>query len=841
AYAEDSEKTIDLYVIAGQSNAAGHTSNPSNTTFNSNVDYYAIAGTGATQQSTDFSKVAYGKGSRDANSFGPEIGIANAIATSGRTNAAVIYKYAIGGTYLYPVSGKDTWANALYDNWKTNLSIVVNHYTGLGYTVNLMGTFWMQGEADSEQEAYYNAYADNLTALINNMRSDYAALSVRNASAPFVIGKIAANYGNKETTTGVAAIRTAQDNVAKSLADKNVFAIETAKVAGTGGDNYHFGTEEMQDVGLRAGNTMIENNDFVMAYGASIRKTDPTGIRFSATISASKYAEITENGAYKDGYKAGMIIVPAQYFTDYKAQSDVTDYYAYFNTVKGKMIDLPFAADQIVSLDNGDYRINGAIVNIKEANFALDYQAVAYIAKTDENGTTTYEYSNVSESRNVKYVAQKAIESGELTSDEKQAIISAYKLVLGTLNKTELEFTKAGEETLTFSGYEGTQTLTWESSDENVVTVDQNGKVSAKAEGTASIILKDESGVSVAECNVTCRDPYKNTSTGVHEYDFATGNVTITGKGDNENNNGANYLIDNMAANFAVDFTISGVSFDNSNDNFVFRLVSTHGRGTSMNLYWWNTRGSIKVPSDLDDNGYWKEHRHDPGTSLSQMGNYINTNVGDVRNGTYKVHFERYIDTEAAKITYVWVITNASGVSTMKVYTDTLSEAYHNTAEQTKGVGFSVWSQGGSLTDSYTISDFAYTANYAVSSKLALSNLALEFLQAGEIALSHAETAETLVWSSTDENVATIENGKVIAKAIGTASIVAKNESGIVVAACNVWCRDPYSNVNQGTHTYDFATGEVFITGSNGGVNNDVAYFNLNNKGTGDKLDDNFA
>ena len=407
------------------------------------------------------------------------------------------------------------------------------------------------------------------------------------------------------------------------------------------------------------------------------------------------------------------------------------------------------------------------------------------------------------------------------------------------LNETEKSFIKKGTVQLTAEvgrDDEGSTDLVWESSNNAVATVSAEGLVTAVGVGEAVITAKFEDGKVSATCAIYGVDPYKNTSTGVHEYDFATGNVKITGKGDNENNNGANYLIDNMAANFAVDFTISGASFDNDNDNFVFRLVSTHGRGTSMNLYWWNTRGSIKVPSDS-----WTEHRHDPGTSLSQMGNYINTNVGDVRKDTYKVHFERYIDTENATVTYAWIITNANGISTMKVYTDKLSTDNCNTAEQTKGVGFSVWSRGGALTDSYTISDFVYTPDYAVASKLALSAVALEFTKAGEIALSHAETTETLVWSSLNENIATIENGKVTAKAIGYTTIVAKNANGTVVAACNVWCRDPYSNVNQGSHTYDFTTGEVFITGSHDNENNSVAYFNLNNMGNKDKLADNFA
>ena len=210
---------------------------------------------------------------------------------------------------------------------------------------------------------------------------------------------------------------------------------------------------------------------FIMKEGASIRKVDPTGIRFTAMVSKAQYAEIIENGEYKDGYKVGMIVVPESYFTDYEAQKETgtSDYYDYFKNVKGKMRDLPFNVDQFV-LDEKDpenyYNVNGAIAPIAEENFGLTYQAVAYIART-VNGETTYTYSDVSLARTVKYVAVAAINDGKLTYDEVQTLADNYGV-----NYAKIDVTTEGT----------TKTVTVATQNENI-TVEEVSAVMKKQYG----------------------------------------------------------------------------------------------------------------------------------------------------------------------------------------------------------------------------------------------------------------------------------------------------------------------------------------------------------------------
>lgn len=77
-----------------------------------------------------------------------------------------------------------------------------------------------------------------------------------------------------------------------------------------------------------------------------------------------------------------------------------------------------------------------------------------------------------------------------------------------TLNKTKLSLEKGKSETLTatVTPENSTDTITWESSDKTKATVDNNGKVTAIAEGTATITAKTTSG-KAAKCTVTVTKP----------------------------------------------------------------------------------------------------------------------------------------------------------------------------------------------------------------------------------------------------------------------------------------------------------------------------------------------
>ena len=98
------------------------------------------------------------------------------------------------------------------------------------------------------------------------------------------------------------------------------------------------------------------------------------------------------------------------------------------------------------------------------------------------------------------------IEGGKAYAEGEEPVVEVETI---SLNKTTMELTVGGEETLTatVSPDNATdKTITWTSSDGNVATVDQNGKVTAVAAGTATIYATaNDGGNAQGACAVTVK------------------------------------------------------------------------------------------------------------------------------------------------------------------------------------------------------------------------------------------------------------------------------------------------------------------------------------------------
>ncbi len=146
--------------------------------------------------------------------------------------------------------------------------------------------------------------------------------------------------------------------------------------------------------------TNEQDYEISFEQGASIRYiTDnnaDSGIRFTANVAPELATVATE---------VGMLIVPETYISAYKA-SGYTDYFTYFETVKGKAkssISVTFDGEQIAS-----GILKGCIVGIKDVNWNRAYQAVTYYIAGGE-----YYYSAPSDARTIAFVADKAVTDTE--------------------------------------------------------------------------------------------------------------------------------------------------------------------------------------------------------------------------------------------------------------------------------------------------------------------------------------------------------------------------------------------------------------------------------------------
>ena len=254
--AAEADNKINVWLIAGQSNAVGYgeTANYPNEYSDAdildagieNVLYY---GKGYGNDITSFLPVSFGQG-KDGASSGAEIGIATALSKSGEKH--VIIKYANGDTQLSAMGAAAdnnfaTWtppsyvaANPgiafdgdkigdLYAGFISTVKEAVTQLVAQGYTPEVQGFWWMQGERDGNYGSMTSElYATLLKTLISDVRRDVGIITGEDLSdMPAVYGRVYRNPAYPPNSeAGLAAVLAAQDAVAADTSIKNVAMLD---------------------------------------------------------------------------------------------------------------------------------------------------------------------------------------------------------------------------------------------------------------------------------------------------------------------------------------------------------------------------------------------------------------------------------------------------------------------------------------------------------------------------------------------------------------------------------------------------------------------------------------
>ena len=314
-----------------------------------------------------------------------------------------------------------------------------------------------------------------------------------------------------------------------------------------------------------------------------------------------------------------------------------------------------------------------------------------------------------------------------------------------TLSQTSITITKGDTYDLiaTISPEEAKgRTLTWESSNANVATV-KNGKITAAGEGSATITAK--SGKVQAKCEVTV-NPVEVTA-----ITLSQSSVTLT--------QGKTYrLIATISPEDAADKT---VTWESSNTNVATvenGKITAVGVGSAIITA---KRGNVQAKCEVTVNPIKVAS-----IKLSQTS--ITINKGDVYNLTATVSPE-----DAADKTVTWESSNTN-VATVE-----------NGKITAVGVGSAtITAKSGKVQAKCIV-----TVNPVEVTAITLSQTLVRLTQGktynliATIAPSNA-TDKTVTWESSNTNVATVENGKIIAVGVGSATITAK--SGNVQAVCTV-------------------------------------------------------
>ena len=304
----EKEKSIDLYIIAGQSNATGHTKfdeellatlwsdykvGSSNVLYRGRSEYTLNVNTENVSTGVNevymWTNAKAGQGKTTAQ-MGAEVGMAAKLSSTYYTGDKVcgIIKYAHGGTSIFNSKSGENAANG---NWVSPLyaDLIGVEYEGLtgnlyrnlldevrtsitqlerkGYNdINIKGIFWMQGEADVGNP---DSYEIAIQLFIESIRKDLGEMVGEDLSdLPFMIGEISRTFGSadanaiKRNETFIAM----QRRVAEDMA--NVYVIASGQYEVTwlengesknGQDPYHWTTEPMFRIGELVAECILDN------------------------------------------------------------------------------------------------------------------------------------------------------------------------------------------------------------------------------------------------------------------------------------------------------------------------------------------------------------------------------------------------------------------------------------------------------------------------------------------------------------------------------------------------------------------------------------------------------
>ena len=185
---------VSVILLAGQSNAVGcslnqylqkNVSRQKYKEYQNGYDKIYINHYTGYNESKGFIKTSTNQGETD-DYFGPEVGLAEKLHEMYPDEFFIVIKYAWSGTNLYeqwlsPSSTGNT--GPLYQGFVQFVKQNINDLNNKGYSTEIVGMCWMQGESDSATVESATNYENNLKNLINDVRIEFAENAATNGIA----------------------------------------------------------------------------------------------------------------------------------------------------------------------------------------------------------------------------------------------------------------------------------------------------------------------------------------------------------------------------------------------------------------------------------------------------------------------------------------------------------------------------------------------------------------------------------------------------------------------------------------------------------------------------------
>lgn len=246
-YGEGNSPKCKVYILAGQSNMVGigmnHELSSEYLGVQEKVKIYA-EGTVNSSLKGVWSPLRPGFGG-DSGCFGPELTFGRDMSAAYPDSEILLIKCGWSATSLQsdwrpPSAGGTT--GVLYTNL---VETVDKALAALDKNIDyeLSGMCWMQGESDACSTYGGNAYEENLTAFIKDVRKEFDAPEL-----PFVIAMI----DDSSVWAENALVRQAEINVSKNVPYVGIFDTKDLDTDGT-----HYKTQGLLDMGADFAKTML--------------------------------------------------------------------------------------------------------------------------------------------------------------------------------------------------------------------------------------------------------------------------------------------------------------------------------------------------------------------------------------------------------------------------------------------------------------------------------------------------------------------------------------------------------------------------------------------------------
>ena len=196
-----------------------------------------------------------------------------------------------------------------------------------------------------------------------------------------------------------------------------------------------------------ASDSVLDSVSFTMQNGASVRKDEPTGLRFRSLLSKEDYNKLTENVGKGKDYTSltfGMLIAPQDYAEKKELnEANVFGKNAVYtfdenDTDSEKLKILNLYDNEMHETKDGEMSFTGILTNVKSVNYNRKFVGVGYIKAVDQSGNAFYKFATAKDNaRSVIEVAQVAIEKGETDTDGVLADFTKYASLGGIVRSVE--------------------------------------------------------------------------------------------------------------------------------------------------------------------------------------------------------------------------------------------------------------------------------------------------------------------------------------------------------------------------------------------------------------------